>query len=150
MNIIDAAHMIGHDYPGGAGALAVRMGIGHVVFNNKLNPNNTTHHLTLVESLRMQQLAQRYDILFAMAEACGFICIPAEQQDSTEGVDQQLAKLCKEAGEYIATVGAAIEDGRITGAEVKRCETELSHLLNQAQAIQKQITAMRGKSRCDR
>lgn len=150
MHILDAAHLIGHDFPGGAGALAMRLGIGHIVFNNKLNPNNTTHHLTLVEALRMQEMAGRYDILFAMAEACGFVCIPAEQTIATQNVDREIAKLCKESGEYIAAASAAAEDGRITSAEIKQCERELSHLLNQAQTLQKLINSMRGQHRGER
>lgn len=141
MNILDAAHMIGHEYPGGAGPLADRMGVGHVVFNNKINPNNTTHHLTLVESLRMQQLAGRNDVLFAMAEALGFVCMPMPQLHH-ENVDREVAKLCKEFGEYIASVSQAIEDGNVTGNELKRCEHELSELIGVANALQATLGEM--------
>lgn len=142
MNIIDAAHMIGHEYPGGAGALASRIGIGHVVFNNKINPNNTTHHLTLVEALRMQQLAGRNDILFAMAEALGFVCLAMPSADHCANVDREIAVVCKEFGEYIASVTKAVEDGNVTGNELKRSEHELADLIATAQALQATLASM--------
>ena len=141
MNILDAAHLIGHDYPGGAGALAQRMGIGHVVFNNKINPNNTTHHLTLVESLRMQQLAARFDVLFAMAEACGFICLPMPEAHP-EAIATEITTLCREFGEYVAQVASAVEDGRITGNELKTTERELADLIAAANNLQAHLGAM--------
>ena len=73
MNIQDAAHRIGHEYPGGAVALAHRIGINPTVFNSKLNPNNLTHHLTLAEAQRMQLLTGRTDILEAMASELGYV-----------------------------------------------------------------------------
>ena len=142
MNIQDAAHMLGHEYPGGAGALADRMGISRAVFNSKLNPNTPTHHLTLVESLRMQQLAERYDILFAMAEACGFFCIPTAASDN-EHIERDIAKLCKEFGDYLARVTSAVEDGNVTGNELKDTERELSELIASAQAVQARVAGMR-------
>lgn len=146
MNILDAAHLTGHEYPGGAGALAQRMGIGHVVFNNKINPNNTTHHLTLVEAMRMQQLAGRFDVLFAMAEACGFICLPTPESHP-ETITTEIATLCREFGEYIAQVAAAAEDGRITGNELKRCEAELSDMLASANVLQASLAAMHQRAK---
>lgn len=146
MNIQDAAHMMGHEYPGGAGALADRMGIQRAVFNSKLNPNTTTHHLTLVEALRMQQLSQRFDILFAMAEACGFVCVPSVVNDA-ETIERGIASLCKEFGEFLSGVTAAIQDGTVTGNELKDSERELSELISSAQSVQASLAAMRRKPR---
>ena len=89
MNIQDAAHRIGHEYPGGAVALAHRMGINPTVFNSKLNPNNATHHLTLAEAQRMQQLTGRTDILEAMASGLPLALTGQALQAwlTTEGVD---------------------------------------------------------------
>lgn len=141
MNIQDAAHLIGHEYPGGAQAMADRMGIVRAVFNSKLNPNTTTHHLTVVEALRMQQLAGRYDILFSMAESCGFVCVPMPG-DIHENIDRDVARMIKEFGDYIGRVSDAIEDGRVTPNELKRCEKELSEMMAAANALQAALAAM--------
>lgn len=149
MNIQDAAYMVGHDYPGGAGALADRMGIVRAVFNSKLNPNTATHHLTLVEALKMQQLSGRFDVLYAMAEACGFVCLPLPGEVH-ENVDRDIAALCKEFGDYVSQVSQALDDGRITPNELHRCEKELSEMLAAAQVLQAALAgisaAKRGKA----
>ncbi len=103
MNILDAAHRIGHEYPGGAGVLADRLGINRVVFNSRLNPNLPSHHLSLLDSLRMQQLAGRQDVLHAMASELGFVCIPA--------------------GAY-----GGVSDGRVTEKEFEAIRTEFYSL----------------------
>lgn len=135
MKITDAAYMVGHDYPGGAGALADRMGIVRAVFNSKLNPNTQTHHLTLVEALKMQQLAGRFDVLFAMAEACGFVCLPVPGEIH-DNIDRDIAALCKEFGDYVSSVSCAIDDGRVSPNELRRCEKELAEMLAAAQVLQ--------------
>jgi hypothetical protein len=56
MNITDAAHKTVKDYPGGSEALAVRIGMSAAVLRNKVNPNNTTHHLTLAEASEIGRL----------------------------------------------------------------------------------------------
>jgi len=146
MNIQDAAHMLGHEYPGGAGALADRMGIVRAVFNSKLNPNTPTHHLTLVEALRMQQLAQRYDILFSMADTLGFVCIPSTAEQ-TDHIERDITALCKEFGEYVAKVTEAIEDGDVTGNELKDTERELSEMIGKAVTLQTRLAGMRRQPR---
>lgn len=50
-DVSDAAYLIAHKHPGGVRVLAERMGVSANTLQNKLNPNNTTHHLTLRGSL---------------------------------------------------------------------------------------------------
>ena len=142
MNLQDAAHRIGHEYPGGAGALADRMGINRAVFNSKINPNTATHHLTMVECFRMQQLAGRNDVLFAMAEGLGFVCLPMPSETHAD-IHKEIGRVCQEFGQYVAEVTAAIEDGRITGNELKACEKELADLVGAANTLQATLGMMR-------
>lgn len=77
MDVCDAAYLIAHHYPGGAPALAVRMGINPATLLNKLNPNNQSHHLRLDESVLLQQVSGNAAILHAMAQQLGFTCVRA-------------------------------------------------------------------------
>ena len=135
MNIEDAAHRIGHEYPGGAGILAQRMGMNPVVFNSKLNPNTKTHHLSMVEALRMQQLAGRADILHAMAEALGYVAVPLPQVHDDD-VAHALAATCAEFGDYLRRVDESMRDGKVTPNEVKRLEKELTEMVAAATHLQ--------------
>lgn len=128
MNVIDAAYRIGHDYPGGAGLLADRLGIGRVVFNSKLNPNTSTHHLTLAESVRMQQLSGRSDILQAMATELGYVAIPLPAVED-ENIPSALARSCAEFGDYMRQVDESLRDGRVTPNEAKCLEKELTEMV---------------------
>jgi len=46
MSIKDVVYRVVHGYPGGVPAMAARMGISKHVLQNKVNPNNSTHHTT--------------------------------------------------------------------------------------------------------
>lgn len=64
MNILDAAYNTVHDYKGGASALAPRMGIkSPAVLNSKVNPNTHTHHITLLEAVKLMEITGDYRIL---------------------------------------------------------------------------------------
>jgi len=68
MNITDAAYNTVHDHPGGASALAPRMGIkSPAVLNSKVNPNTDTHHLTLAEASKLMALTGDFRILQALS-----------------------------------------------------------------------------------
>lgn len=67
MNIIDAAHKTVHAYPGGSESLAPRIAMSAAVLRNKVNPNNSTHHLTLVEASEVMGVTGDYRILHALA-----------------------------------------------------------------------------------
>jgi len=77
MDVCDAAHLIAHHHPGGVAALAARMGVNAGTLQNKLNTNNETHHLTLKESVLLQQAAGNPAILRAMAQQLGYTCSKA-------------------------------------------------------------------------
>ena len=47
MNVVDAAYLAVHTYPGGSESLGPRIGMSPAVLRNKVNPNCSTHHLSL-------------------------------------------------------------------------------------------------------
>ena len=130
MNILDAAHRIGHEYPGGAGVLADRLGINRVVFNSRLNPNLPSHHLSLLDSLRMQQLAGRQDVLHAMASELGFVCIPAGAYGgvSDAALLDLFSTMIQRLGDFSRAFHEALSDGRVTEKEFEAIRTEFYSL----------------------
>lgn len=128
MNVQDAAHLIGSEYPGGAKALAVRMDIGAAVFTGKLSPADKAHVLGLVESVRMQQLAGRFDILYAMAEELDHVCIRKPAFESAD-VSEATATVCVEFGQFLNEVTETMKDKTVTKNELKRMQKELTELI---------------------
>src|SRR5690606_4424393 len=78
MNVIDAAYSTVHDYPGGAEALAARMGKSAAVLRSKVNPNTSTHHLTLAEADEILGKTRDLRMLHALAANHGCVVLPAD------------------------------------------------------------------------
>lgn len=143
MNIIDAAYDVGHSYPGGMDSLAPRLGMNPRVLNSKLNPACQTHHLTMMESFRMQQMTGRADILHAEADGLGYVCIK-RPENIDEDVSTLLADYCGESGDYLREVAKALHDNKITPNEAKRLQKELLELISAATALNCKLSAMVG------
>jgi len=141
MNVEDAAHAIAHEYEGGFETLALRMGIGAKVFNGKVNPNDKGHVLGLVDSLRMQQLTGRYDILYAMADTLGHVCIKRPDVECGE-VSKLLSTFCVEFGDYMREVDRSMSDRKITPNEAKRLQKELIEMICAATRLNASLTNM--------
>lgn len=82
MDVLDAALLIAQEVPGGVPALAQRMGVSANTLQHKLNPNNTTHHLTLKEAMALQVVSGRPYVLHAMAAGLDYICHRSRPDDA--------------------------------------------------------------------
>ena len=147
MNILDAAHRIGHEYPGGAVALAHRMGIGPVVFNSKLNPNTVTHHLGLAEAQRMQLLTGRIDILSAMADELGYVIVKIPDCAHDVDIAKATRKAVVEFGEWMNQIDRSLDDGQVSQNELKAIEKELVEMMAQAQRLTAALASVKPSKR---
>lgn len=120
----DAAYGLAHGYPGGVGALAVRMGKSANTLMHKVNPANDTHHLTLQEAVDMQAFAGASPILHAMAAQLGYTCVRATP-DTSEGdpLDCMAALLVQQA-DFARAVADAVRGGQgaVTGNQLRRVQ----------------------------
>lgn len=71
--IEDAAYNTVHDYPGGAEALAPRMGKSAKVLDSKVNRNEFKHHLTLHEAVQIMGLTGDHRMLRAICRHLGYL-----------------------------------------------------------------------------
>ncbi|WP_244828457.1 phage regulatory CII family protein [Caballeronia sp. TF1N1] len=124
MNIADAAYAVAHDYPGGAESLAPRVGMSANILRNKVNPNNTTHHLTLAEAVRMSQITGDSRIAEAIAHELGFTLVQTPRVEDCN--DAAIVELMGEAWATHGDVGKEIcktlADGRVEEKEVERVD----------------------------
>ncbi|EEG10283.1 phage regulatory CII family protein [Pseudogulbenkiania ferrooxidans] len=140
MDVKTAAYRMVHDFAGGTPALAELAGIGHQVLVNKVNPNNTTHHLRLDEAAQLSELTGNPVVLFALAERLGFVCMPAmfaERPDRSPIL--ALSGLISAHGDVGEAVSMALEDGRIDSAELVDIEeailSNIEHLHSVLRAV---------------
>lgn len=118
MNILDAAHKTVHAYPGGSETLALRIGMSAAVLRNKVNPNNTTHHLTLAEASEVMGVTNDDRILHALAAQHGYVLQRLEPEGSAGVVSSMLENAAKQ-GAFAQALQDALTDNLISENEMR-------------------------------
>lgn len=127
MNILDTAHAVAHNYPGGCESLAPRLGVSPAVLRSKVNPNTDTHKLTLHEAVRIGEVTDNDAILEAWASERGYALV--KLPSAVECCDAAIVELMGKAWSTHGLVGREIvktlEDGRVEHSEVVRVEARI-------------------------
>lgn len=119
MNIVDSAHRTVHAYPGGSESLAPRIGMSAAVLRNKVNPNNTTHHLTLVEADEIMSITGDHRMLHDLAAAHGYTLQRVDAPGVGGSVLGLLLATNASKGEFAQVLHDALADGLITENEMR-------------------------------
>lgn len=130
MNIKDAMHHTVHDYQGGSESLGPRMGIVPAVLRNKVNPNSTSHHLTLIEADKMMTMTGDLRILEVLAQNHGYVLVPVafDAPASDSAILELVTKVWRHNGNVGKAVDDAFADGRITKRELSAIEKTIYDL----------------------
>lgn len=137
MNVKDTIYRVIHEYPGGAEALAPRIGVSPNTLRHMADPKSTTHGWSF----------RRFDLLLAhagtgpLAALCqqhGGIFVPLGA--FAEMPNGQLLKsmhtLAKEFGDVPRVIEQALKrDGQISDNELKTCERELAEMVGASAAL---------------
>jgi hypothetical protein len=120
LNITDTAHAVAHEYDGGCESLAPRIGMSANILRNKVNPNNTTHHLTLVEAVRMSVMTQDRRIVDAFARELGLVCIELPEPENCADADviELVARTWETNGDIGREINAIFADGLVEQREI--------------------------------
>jgi len=130
MTPLDAAHATVHDYPGGSESLAPRLGMGGSILRNKVNANNNTNHLTLVDADKMMSVTGDHRILEALAQQHGYVLVPVafDTPASDSAILELVTKVWRHNGNVGKAVDDAFADGRITKRELSAIEKTIYDL----------------------
>lgn len=131
MDVPDAALLIAQEMPGGVPALAQRMGVSANTLQHKLNPNNTTHHLTLKEAMALQVVSGRPYVLHAMAAGLDYICHRSRPDDAQGDALEAFMRVQQAMGELTAAAADALRGGGDVSQNAKR---RVEHFANEAMA----------------
>lgn len=93
LDILDVIYRTVHDFPGGAAALAPRMGMSVDVLRQKANVNNPQHVFHPRQLLDLMYFTGNDAVLHAMAEHMGRVVLNASPDDSDGNLHLALAKL---------------------------------------------------------
>lgn len=132
----DAAYRVAHQFPGGVPALAQRMGMSPNTLSHKVSLTNDSHKLSLSEAVYMQHVANRFDILYAMAESLGHVCMPAPEMGEAE-VNAILATVGAEVGDVFREVQRVLADGRVTPNERRKVANQVAEAITALCAVMK-------------
>ena len=136
MNLADAVYRTVHEYPGGATALAARMGMSSNMLSNKVNPNNDTHHLRLDEANTLMSFTNDYRILHAQAETHSKVCIHLPECLEKKELDK--FEMLLEVGARNGDMFDLIKKSRLDGT----CPKNLSNIRHGIYELQKTLTSM--------
>lgn len=134
MKTEDALYAAVHDYPGGATALAPRMGIAASTLQSTANPTIETHHWSLKRAKQVIALTGDTRPLQALAAEFGGVFIRTSMH-SAEGLPEafrSLATLAAEFGDVARATEDAMRDGRISLNEASRISTMCMALMQGA------------------
>lgn len=143
MNILDAAYHTVHDFKGGASALAVRLGIkSPAVLNSKVNPNTETHHISLLEAVKLMAITGDYRILQSLCAQLGKVAIdlpdlPECQRDMS--LMEIMLNVAIKKGDITKTFKNMMADGRITPGEAKDMSRIVHEMVEQLMTLEAQI-----------
>ncbi|RZZ81965.1 hypothetical protein EA662_17505 [Pseudoxanthomonas winnipegensis] len=119
----------------GAGAVAV--------LRSKVNPNNTTHHLSLVEADQLIGLTGDHRMLHDLAQAHGYVlqAMPAEVQDDAT-VMELVLDLHAANGEFARELHDALADEIITGNEMSELAKDCHGSMHAAVLLLRKLREM--------
>lgn len=146
-SVLDAVYHTVRNYPGGAEALATRMGCSANVLRNKVSPNKDTHHLRLDEAVAMMALTGDAQVLYAMADELGYFVSPAIGLEEFSNTDLlvEFNRLYQGIGQFAAHTNTSVADGKIDDKERRALFRDVLTSTGQMHAIFRQLMAVYGR-----
>lgn len=146
MAIEDAIYHTVHSHPGGAAALAARMGIPAGTLNHKANPNNATHYLHPRELVMLQHMSGNAAVLHSMAHSLGYTCTRAVPDQSGGDPVEAFMRLQVALADFVRSVADPLH---LQGADVSRNQMRRAEAMaaDLQATIGGLLAAMRGRMR---
>lgn len=121
-----AAYDLVHDYPGGAKRMAAKVNMNAGTLQHKVNPSMETHHLTLKESVSLMFVSRDFRLLHAICHELGHACLCAGEYKDMADAEflNHFSHAVSEFGEMAAAINKALDDGKITPAEIRAVRKE--------------------------
>lgn len=121
MNVDDSIYHAVHDNPGGAAALAPRLGMSEAVLNSKVRVNCTSHCVNVRDLRNIVGFTNDLRPLHALAREFDHVMVQRATGEpaSDMAVLEAVAALWADNGSLGQTVHHALADGRLTDAEMQ-------------------------------
>ena len=147
MNVQDAAYNTVHDYPGGAEALAGRLGKRGTSLCHEVAQNMPHAKLGLLDAVKIMSMSG--DIRMLHAQAAGLQCmvVPLPTFDSPDSATAaHIARVAQEFADVMCAVATGMADGVVTDNELRSIERHWGELIASGQPVLAQARAMNRRS----
>jgi len=134
MKVEDAIYHAVHDHPGGAAALAPRMGnLSASTLYSMANPRETAHGWSLARFRQLLAFTGDLRPLHALCDESGgvFLAVPSCDQ-TAESALSMTAELAAEFGDVARSAADALRDGRVSQAQLARIDSHILELITSA------------------
>lgn len=138
MTPLDAAFHAVHDYPGGAEALAPRLGKAPGTLCHEVRPpEGSKAKLGLLDAIKIAALTGDHRMLHSFAEVLGYRCVRMQgfNLNGPKELLEAVSAFAKETGEALMAMHHSIEDGRITEREIREFEKQVADIAPAAIAL---------------
>lgn len=141
MRVEDALYHAVHDYPGGAQALAPRMGVSGSTLQNMADPRQPNHTWPLRRFQQVVALTGDTRPVQALCAENGGVFVPTTRlsESSVPELFRAVSKLAAEFGDVVREIENDMADGRITPRERDMIQKQLNELIEAAAVLGKRI-----------
>lgn len=109
-------YKMAHEFPGGIEKVAEAMGMYKGTLSHKVNPNNTTHHLTLEEAIKLMRVVGDVSLLQAIAAELGYVAIPCARRPDVLTPYEALTNLAAEFANVMKALADPIHRATADGS----------------------------------
>lgn len=115
-----------HGYPGGAPALAARIGMRSGTLNNKVDPGYAESELFLREALAVMLATGDFSVADALEGCLGRVAVSVGDFSGTSDLEllNLYAQYHESQGQTAQAMRESLEDGKITRDEARRIRAE--------------------------
>lgn len=145
MSVLDTIYLTAQQYPGGARALAARLQVNPAVLSHKLNPNDSTNHLTVRDLESIMTLTNDYRALHTLCIDHGHVAMLMPSVVDNKDIAEAIVKTCDEFADYLKSVTSSLSDKKITRNELRVIRKELAEMVAQSSALEGMLATIEAK-----
>ena len=151
MSVLDALYHTVHDYPGGAEALALRLGKrGTSLCHEVRPPANSTAKAGLVDAMKIMGLSDDHRTLHAMNAELGYMAVRLPGVDMASGTTMaHLAAVSREFNDVVQAAAVSAADGVITDNELAQLQRQSGELIAAVHALLGDFVQQNAKGKRD-
>lgn len=142
MNLLDAAYLVVHDYPGGPASLAPRMGKSPTTLAHEVSRQGAAK-FGLLDAEKVTDISGDLRILAVFAANVGQMVVPLPDAALVGGdCMMHLADTARDYGELCREVADDLRDGKISDNELRRIDAKAAEMIASVHSMRQSLAAL--------